>query len=91
MTALDNLIKLTNLDCLNLVDLTKTSDGFYLGRKIGDIGFNTFIGKPKPVHSGPGLNRSKCTWQSLDDTEKTLVKAIAYNKGISLKSEFGIE
>jgi len=32
--------------CGVYAEITKTSDGFFLGREPGDCGFNAFLGKP---------------------------------------------
>lgn len=56
--TLDNLMKLmcfTSAMREGIVDVIKTSDGFYVAMDKGDIGFNRFIGKPSKPHKGPGL------------------------------------
>ena len=90
MKAIDNLTNLINLGHFGFVDIAKTSDGFYLGMEPGDIGFNAFIGKPHPVHAGPGLNRTLQVWNDFTDTEKTQVLGLAILKGIDLENEFGV-
>lgn len=42
------LLQVMNLEPLQLVAVMVTSDGFYLGRERGDIGFNAFLGMPRP-------------------------------------------
>lgn len=35
--------------CGVFAEITRTSDGFFLGRKQEDIGFNNFLGKPSEI------------------------------------------
>lgn len=77
-------------NCFGLVDICKTSDGFYLGQESGDCGFNHFIGKPSRPHPGPGMDRILITWNNFSPTEQEDVKKLATLKGINLVTEFGV-
>lgn len=90
MTTAQQLLKVMNLDMFGFVNVVKSSDGFYLGQEEGDIGFNAFIGKPAPVHSGPGLERALSAWKTYSETDQQLVTALALSKSIDLTGEFGI-
>ena len=74
MSATANLIDLMNLGPLGVTDVVRTSDGFYLGRAPGDIGYNVFIGKPSPPHEGPGRERSLALWEGLTVQERNAVR-----------------
>ncbi|MCK4448477.1 MAG: hypothetical protein KAW56_15525 [Candidatus Marinimicrobia bacterium] len=41
--------------CGQYAEITRTSDGFFLGRLEGDCGFNSFLGKPSSI----ALERTK--------------------------------
>lgn len=69
----ENLLNLMNLRLLGLVDVVRTSDGFYIGQKPGDIGYNAFIGKPNP-NEGPGRRRSREVWEALTERERVAVR-----------------
>lgn len=90
MTTKEKLINLMALRCKNIVDVIKTSDGFYLGMAEGDIGFNDFIGRPQAPHDGPGRDNMLKVWGGFTDQERQDVVDLAEGKGIDLESEFGI-
>ena len=94
MSATDNLIDLMNLGPLGVEDVVRTSDGFYLGQAPGDIGYNVFIGKPDPVHEGPGVERSRAVWEGLTVQQRNAVRMRCNHpldgERIPL-SDFGIE
>ena len=93
-SATKNLIKLMNLGPTGAVDVVRTSDGFYLGQAPGDIGYNMFIGRPSPVHEGPGLEHTLAVWESLTVQERNAVRMRCNHpldgERIPL-SDFGIE
>ena len=70
----ENLLNLMNLRLLGIADVIRTSDGFYMGRSPGDIGYNVFIGKPNP-NEGPGRRRSRAVWEVLTEHERGAVLA----------------
>jgi len=78
-TSTELLLDLLNLTCLNIDDVVRTSDGFYIGQVKGDIGFNAFIGAPAPVHSGPGKDRTLAVWSGFTSAEKQAVVRRAGN------------
>ncbi len=85
---MQNLIDLLNIPAsFDAVALTKTSDGFYLARTAGDCGFNLFLGKPNRPHDGPGLERSRATWQRFTFGERRGVVRVARGVGVDLRRE----
>jgi hypothetical protein len=59
-------------DCLGfgrLAEVTETSDGFFLGRARGDIGFNHFLGRP----SQAALGRTRRLFAQLNERQKEAV------------------
>ena len=74
---MENLINLMNLQITGIESVIRTSDGFYLGREPGDIGYNMFIGCPSTPHPGPGRDRTQKVWQSLNKQEREQVRQIA--------------
>lgn len=52
--------------CGRFQEATETSDGFFLGRARGDIGFNDFLGKPSPR----ALENTKRIFNQLDNEGK---------------------
>ena len=94
MSAMNNLMRVTLLDMLGFESITRTSDGFYLGQLPGDVGYNAFIGAPRPVHAGPGRDETLRRWNSLTPAEQIEVSRLASNPPdgtpIPLNKEFGI-
>lgn len=90
MNAEKNLHKLMNLDCLNLVSIIKTADGYYLGQRLGDCGYNEFIGKPGCSVGGPGHSRTVEIWKQLSKDEQRQVLVCATARRIDLAEEFGV-
>lgn len=60
---MDELMDLLNIPKV-VAEETLTSDGFFLARESGDIGFNMFLGRPS-FHPGPGLDRARRVWGQL--------------------------
>jgi hypothetical protein len=81
---MNNLVRLLNLPP-NIVAVTRTSDGFYLGRAAGDCGFNAFFGKPSH-HAGPGRDASITTWRRYTFTERKSAIRAARGAGIPLRA-----
>lgn len=78
MTARENLLRLMNIpQAMGLDGVVKTADGHYIGRVQGDCGYNAFIGKPAPVHPGPGLDCTLETWAGMSQLERDGVRALA--------------
>lgn len=88
------LLAVMNLKVTGVVDVVRTSDGFYIGMDPGDCGYNRFFGAPARVHDGPGLRNTLQVWTGLTDEERTAVRQRAAfptdGEPIPL-SEFGIE
>ena len=72
-SATEMLIRLMNLRPTGAVDVCRTSDGFYMGRAEGDMGYNMFLGKPVPIHYGPGLEMTRAYWASLTPGDQAAV------------------
>ena len=68
-------------------DVTMTSDGFFLGRKGGDIGYNDFLGKP----SEAAQQRARKTYEQLSPNIKAKVDATLAIKGLNRSDIFGYE
>ncbi len=66
-----------------LVEFTRTSDGFYLARAEGDIGFNVWLGKPNPGRIGK--EHSAKSWQRLSFGAQRQVIRCARAKGVVLR------
>lgn len=59
-------------------EVTETSDGFFLGRAKGDIGFNAFLGKPSEI----AKERTRKVYSKLSPAEKTQVDFQIARSGI---------
>lgn len=60
---MDELMALLNIP-EGVAEVTLTSDGFFLARASGDIGFNMFLGRPS-FHPGPGRDLTRRVWGQL--------------------------
>ena len=60
------------LGCGMFLEVTQTSDGFWLGCKEGDCGFNTFLGKP----SQNALDRTSQFLSKLSEPARKLADSI---------------
>jgi len=83
MSTLRNLLDIMVLP-QEIMNITRTSDGYFLGQEYGDIGFNRFFGRPNP--SSPST--FEFIWQrfrklSLNE-RKALIK-MARLKGVDLR------
>jgi hypothetical protein len=61
-------------------EVTLTSDGFFLGRRHGDIGFNNFLGLP----SQAAVNRTKALYKQLSDESQKKIILVFLKKGYPL-------
>ena len=93
MSAYETMLRLMNLPSF-YDGVVRTSDGHYIAKKAGDLGYNHFLGKPSPVHDGPGLQRALSIWEELTPAEREAVHAVAASPGdgssIPLGRDFGI-
>lgn len=69
------------LGCGRYASVIQSSDGYFLGQRWGDIGYNDFLGEP----SEEAKERTKKLFNSLDDDLKGEILFILVNKGIKLK------
>jgi hypothetical protein len=94
MNVLDTLLRLMCIPSIvrqRATGVCRTSDGCYLLRQEGDVGYDVFLGKPRPVHDGPGLDNARSVWNGLTDEQKQLVRNVANNPdGPVVLAEFGI-
>ena len=90
MTTKDHLLRLMSLPLSRFSDVTRSSDGYYLAAVHGDLGFNAFLGRPSPVHPGPGYDAMLKHWTSMLPGERVAVKALAVAMGIPLCKDFGV-
>lgn len=58
-------------------EVTRTADGFYLGRKRGDIGFNDFLGHPTQI----AVDRTRQLFRKLDPESQTKVLFFFHKRG----------
>lgn len=72
------LINLLNLRPAGVVDVVLTTDGHFIGKAPGDVGYNAFLGKPKNA-PGPGQDRTRELWKTLSDAERAGVRNRADN------------
>lgn len=94
MDAMTNLLRLMNLPPSRFSGVVRTSDGFYIARENGDIGYNAFLGQPSPLHEGPGLEHTLSVWNSLGKLDRQMVVTLA-NKPLDglpilLERDFGV-
>ena len=93
-SARENLLRLMNLPASRFEGVIRTSDGFYLARVKGDIGYNAFLGTPSPPHDGPGRDATLEVWNGLDEQERVEVLALAARpvdgSPILLEKDFGV-
>jgi len=61
-------------------EVTITADGFFLGRRHGDIGFNDFLGRPRQA----SVNRTRLLFQKLSPEAKKDVLRLFIRKGFPL-------
>ncbi len=94
MSAQETLLKLMCVPTSRFDAVCRTSDGFYLARPIGSVGYDAFLGQPKPPHDGPGRDLMLDTWNALSDAERRQVASLAANPGdgspIRLAEDFGV-
>ncbi len=80
-TTKGNLMRLMCLGGapVELENITRTSDGFYIGREPGDVGYNAFIGRPQHIDNAQDSTREivRTFWDSLSETERLQVQALA--------------
>lgn len=67
-------------------EITMTSDGFFLGRARGDIGFNHFLGQPSDAAKG----RTKELFSKLSKCSQGYVLTVIRGKGIKPR-DVGLE
>lgn len=79
-----NLINLMNIPQDTIAEVTRTTDGFFLARPIGSIGFDLFLGNPNPG-PGPGRDRSRSVFRSLSYSAKRTTASTAKRLGFSLR------
>ena len=74
--------------------ICRTSDGFYMGQLVGDIGYNVFIGKPAKPHPGPGRDLTLSVWEGLSEQERKQILSLAAHppdgSSIPLVQEFDL-
>jgi hypothetical protein len=74
---MENLLKVMAIPTSRYDGVCRTSDGFYMGRERGDIGYNAFLGSPSLRCEGPGYEFRIKAWERLSEEEKTGVRWIA--------------
>lgn len=92
-TPTELLINLLNLRPAGVVDVIMTTDGHFVGRAPGALGYDSFIGKPSGA-AGPGQDRSRQVWETYSDSERAAVRTRAAHPvdGSPIPLElFGIE
>jgi len=66
-----------------VAEITVTSDGFFLARQMGDIGFNLFLGQPNPGEIG--REYSAGIWAGFTFAERKAVVRAAHRIGVNLR------
>lgn len=77
MTTQQNLLRLMRLPIGDFAAVVRTADGYYVGMRHGDCGYNVFLGTPEPVHAGDGLNWTRQVWSEMTSDERRAVRAWA--------------
>ena len=94
MTTQETLLALMNLPPSKFSGVVLTTDGFYIASVHGDLGYNHFLGKPAPVHDGPGKTQMLSVWNRLTVQERDAVYQLADNPidghSIPLHEGFGV-
>lgn len=67
------------------VDIMRTTDGHYLARERGDIGFNAFMGKPNPRPMESTLQRAWGIFCGLSLSERKGIVRLARAKNVNLR------
>lgn len=80
------LVNVMNLYVVGIVDVICTSDGYYVGRYVNDVGYNAFLGKPNPHPSGAGPARSWRVFRALDKQERRAVVTAARARNVNLRA-----
>ena len=73
----ETMLRLMNLPASRFEGVVRTADGMYIGQVVGDVGYNAFLGKPAPVHDGPGRDNTLRIWDALTAEEQAQVRAVA--------------
>jgi len=78
-TAEQLLLRLLHIpaDLLGIDGIVKTPDGFYLGKLVGDIGYNVFLGEPS--HTTPNQEATRELWETLTPDQRQAVRLLASN------------
>ena len=66
----------------DFVGLTQTSDGFFLAKGWGEIGYNHFLGKPALSHEGPGKEWRRAMVAQLTFSERKRLVRVLRSCGI---------
>jgi hypothetical protein len=87
-TAMQNLMRVMNLPP-GLHSITVTSDGYVMGMREGDVGYNLFFGKPNPRPKPSTVALSVRTFDALPGSEKADVRKLAGQLGVRLETFIG--
>ena len=93
MSAMLDMMRLMSIPTSTYDAVCRTGDGYYLARPVGSVGYDAFLGKPSPLHDGPGREWMLATWEGLSQDQRVAVYALAANPldGLPiLLSEFGV-
>ena len=94
MEPKEALLRLISLPPSCFSGVCRTSDGFYIAQAKGDVGYNHFLGKPSPPHSGPGRDGMLAIWVKLSKGERLAVLSLAAHpidgSPIRLAQDFGV-
>lgn len=82
-TPMGRLMKLMHLGGapFEVEAVCRTSDGFYMAQAAGDVGYNLFLGSPKPISRAlPSTQElARSVWASFSDAEKAAIKRLCAN------------
>ena len=90
----ETMLRLMSIPTSQFDGVCRTSDGYYIAQRKGDIGYNHFLGRPSPPHDGPGRDQMLKVWGALTKEEKVEVLALAASpidgSPILLHKDFGV-
>jgi hypothetical protein len=94
MDTMQNMMRLMCLPWADLQAVCKTSDGMYMGRSHGDIGYNRFFGKPNHRPNRETRDHVRRIWIEMTEAERIAVIELADNPPdgmpMNLLEDFGV-
>jgi len=82
---METLLKVCALPPSQFCEVTRTSDGYYLARAVGDIGLNAFLGRPNPKPKRVTLDRSWGIFRALTLAQRKHLVHLARSRNVILR------